>query len=403
MQKLLTILFLSLAFLGIGQTGNFWTKLNDFGGLKRERAVAFTIGDKAYAGTGVDTAEIVHNDFWEYDPMTDAWTQVANLPASVRRNAIAFAINDKGYVGTGIDSSEASAFGSSTLSDFWSYDAALNTWTQKANFPGGNGNGIYFATAFSIGNFGYVCGGKRGPNQYVDDFWRYDPNLDQWTQLQDFPGGVRYQLCSFVSGNTAYVGLGTDQDLYRKDLWAYNDITDQWTPRNDFPASERASTMTFTIGQKGYICMGANGGILDDLWEYNPFADTWLSRATYGGSSRKNAISFSLLGKGYVGTGKGYSGKKSSMHVYTPIGFAGIDEHTVEVTIAPNPTTDWIQLTYDDPRIAHIELYSMDGKRLFSEKKVTKVDVSNYTSGTYMLLVKTSDHTLLSSQKIIVE
>ena len=403
MRLLLILLFLFPAFIGTSQTGNFWTKLNDYGGLKRERGVAFTIGDKAYAGTGVDTAEVVHNDFWEFDPMTDTWTQVADLPGSVRRNAIAFSINDIGYVGTGIDSSEASAFGSTTLNDFWSYDASLNAWTQRANFPGGSGNGIYFATGFSIGNFGYVCGGKRGPNQYTDDFWRYDPSLDQWTQLQDFPGGVRYQLCSFVIGNTAYVGLGTDQDLYRKDLWAYNEVTDQWTPRNDFPASERGSTMTFTIAQKGYICMGNNGGILDDLWEYNPFADSWLSRATYGGSSRKNSFSFSLLGKGYVGTGKGYSGKKSTMYVYTPIGFAGLNENLVEVNVFPNPTSDWIHLEYNDPRIEQFELYDMTGKQFVSEKKATSIDVSDYSSGTYILVAKSSDQTLLSSQQIIIE
>lgn len=368
-----------------------------------ERGVAFTIGDKAYAGTGVDTAEIVHKDFWEYDPMTDTWSQVADLPGSIRRNAVAFSINDIGYVGTGIDSSEASSFGSNTLNDFWAYDAALNAWTQRANFPGGNGNGIYFSTAFSIGDFGYICGGKRGPNQYTDDFWRYDPSLDQWTQLQDFPGGLRYQLCSFVIGNTAYVGLGTDQDLYRKDLWAYNVVTDQWTPRNDFPASERGSTMTFTIGQRGYICMGNNGGILDDLWEYNPFADSWLSRATYGGSSRKNSISFSLLGKGYVGTGKGISGKKSTMYAYTPIGFAGLEEETIHLSIFPNPSTDWIHLEYDDPRVEHIELYSMDGKQLISEKKATKISVSHLASGTYLLIARTSDQVVLSSKQITVE
>ena len=189
-----TLLILSICSLANAQTSNTWTKKSDFSGLKRSRAVAFSINDIGYVGTGVDTAEIVHNDFWQYDPTLDTWAQVADLPASVRRNAVGFAINNKGYVGTGMDMAEASMSGSTTLNDFWEYDPALNAWTQKANYPGGFGFGVYFATAFVSGSKGYVCCGKLGPNDYINQLWEYKPAIDQWAQLPGFPGGVRYQL-----------------------------------------------------------------------------------------------------------------------------------------------------------------------------------------------------------------
>ena len=74
------------------QTENYWTKKTDFTGLKRERAIAFTVDDFAYIGTGVDTAEFVHKDFWQYDPIVDVWVQVADLPGTARRNASAFSM-----------------------------------------------------------------------------------------------------------------------------------------------------------------------------------------------------------------------------------------------------------------------------------------------------------------------
>lgn len=104
MTKLIYLLgFLLLSNIGFSQTQNYWTKKKDFTGLKRERAIAFSINGKGYIGTGVDTADVVHKDLWEYNPTLNTWTQKADI-ASVRRNAIAFAINDKGYVGTGMDS-----------------------------------------------------------------------------------------------------------------------------------------------------------------------------------------------------------------------------------------------------------------------------------------------------------
>ena len=67
MKHLFTLSAFLLTTLLIAQE-NDWDKRADFGGLKRERAVAFSIGDYGYVGTGIDTAEIVHNDLWRFDP-----------------------------------------------------------------------------------------------------------------------------------------------------------------------------------------------------------------------------------------------------------------------------------------------------------------------------------------------
>jgi len=398
-----TLLILSICSLANAQTSNTWTKKSDFSGLKRSRAVAFSINDIGYVGTGVDTAEIVHNDFWQYDPTLDTWAQVADLPASVRRNAVGFAINNKGYVGTGMDMAEASMSGSTTLNDFWEYDPALNAWTQKANYPGGFGFGVYFATAFVSGSKGYVCCGKLGPNDYINQLWEYKPAIDQWAQLPGFPGGVRYQLSSFVINHKAYVGLGTDQDAYRKDIWEFNTGTGQWTQKNDFPASSRSAASTFTLGQRGFVCVGANGGLLDDLWEYNPFTDHWSSRATYGGTPRKGAFAFTANGRAYVGTGKGYSGKKASVHEYNPSAILGIEELEDKLSVYPNPATNKIHLTSKSTTIETIELISSTGEKVLQEAFTPVLDIDRLPSGVYFLTGFDKEKNSTAPQKLIIQ
>src|SRR5262245_152482 len=94
-----------------------WNRIADFGGGDRITAVAFSIGDKGYMGTGIGSPSS-GNDFWEYDPSTDTWTQKANFGGIPRYDATGFSIGDKGYLGTG------STNGTDYLKDFWEYDPA---------------------------------------------------------------------------------------------------------------------------------------------------------------------------------------------------------------------------------------------------------------------------------------
>lgn len=382
-----------------GQAYNYWIKKADFAGLKRERAVSFTVGDYAYVGTGVDTAEMVRDDFWKYDPILDSWTQVATFPGVARRNAVAFAIGNKGYVGTGF--SHAESLMGVELADFFEYDATTNQWTQKANYPG---TAVYFATGFAVEDKGYICGGKRGPNNYTSALYEFNPGTNTWSAKANFPGGVRYQLSSFVIENSAYVGLGTDQDMYRNDIWEYKPSQNQWTQRADLPASERAASHTFSIGFRGFVCMGTNGGYLDDLWEYNPYDNEWSVRATYGGSKRKGGIAFSLLGRGYVGTGKGNSGKKQTMYQYVPGAWVGTKElPSLSYNIYPNPAHSQINIGNASMVIDNVKVVDMTGRTHLESDLLTNINVSELSPGSYILIASNSKEGVQSSQPLIIQ
>lgn len=380
---------------------NTWTKKSDFIAGKRERAVAFSIGDYAYVSTGVDTTETLLKDLWQYDPQLDTWTQKADLPGVARRDAVAFAIHGKGYVGTGMDN--ANALIGNKLKDLWEYDPLVNAWTQKADFPGSGGNGIYFSTAFTVDNKGYICGGKWGPSLYSSQLWEYKPGNDEWIQRANFPPGVRYQLSSFSIGNFGYVGLGANQDTYKKDFYRYNPGSNQWTQIADLIGGERGSACAFTLENHGFICLGSNGGLLGDLLEYNPVSNEWELRCAYGGSERKNAVAFVVNGRAFVGLGKGYSGKKASIQEYAAPNYAQLSELENSCDIYPNPTSGQIHLN-SELALESVQIFNQQGSMCFQQEISSPsemIDLRHLSAGMYLVRLKTKDGKHIQKQIII--
>lgn len=271
---------------------NFWTRKTDFGGGLRWNARGFTIGQKAYIGTGHDG---LYNkkDLWEYDPVTNSWAQKADLPGVERTYAVSFSIGQKGYIGTG-------RYISSYVKDFWEYDPQFNSWAQIPDFPGGD---RAFAVGFSIGQKGYVGMGfaNSGAIDIRKDLWEFDPASNTWSRKGDFPGKERGSAAGFSIGQKGYVGAGFSAD-FEKDFWEYDPATDAWERKADFPAVARHNAAGFSIGQKGYL--GTGGGAPNeikqkDFWEFDPQANTWTRKAEFPGGERMGVFGFSIGPKGY--------------------------------------------------------------------------------------------------------
>ncbi len=297
---------------------NTWDKMASFDGGQRERAVAFSIGSRGYVGTGVDTANQVKKDFWEYDPGTDSWTQKADFAGQARRDAVGFAIGNRGYIGTGLNN--AVSYLGTKQKDFYEYNPVNNTWTAKANYPGNSNHGIYYACAFATSTKGYICCGKKGASSYSQELWEWNQSTNTWTQRPTFPGGVRYGTAAFAIGDNGYVGCGADENIYREDFYQFNTTTNLWKQEADFGGSDRFNAVGFSIGEHGFISLGTDGGYQKDLWQYTPTTDSWLQKADLPASERRSAIAFVVNGFAYVGLGKGLTGTKRTIYRYTPGG-----------------------------------------------------------------------------------
>jgi N-acetylneuraminic acid mutarotase len=230
-----TFLLFFISFFSLAQPG-IWQKKQSLGitANGRQYGVGFSIGNKGYFGTGISINDNFRNDFWEYDPATNAWTQKANFGGAPRGGAIGFNIGGKGYIGTGVIAPSQEGY----TNDFWECDPATNAWTRKADF---GGLPTVQAVGFSIGNKGYVGTGFT-INDFSNDFWEYDPATDAWTRKANFGGDPRYGAAGFSIGNKGYIGTGHNEkgnlSGNEKDFWEYDTTTDTWTQKADDRCSE---------------------------------------------------------------------------------------------------------------------------------------------------------------------
>ena len=369
-MKQICIAILFTASANVLHAQNTWTPVADFAGGERERAVAFTIGGRAYVGTGVDSANACKKDFWEYDPGSNSWTQKADLPGSQRRDAIAFTIGNRGYVGTGLNG--LVAWSGTKKKDFFEYNPITNTWTAKDDFEGNSGMGIYYATGFATTTKGYVICGKFGPSWYSNELWQYDPATDDWMKKANFPAGSRYGVSAFAIGDKGYVGCGADENYFTNDFYEYDENTNTWTEKAPFPGSPRFNAAAFAIDTRGYIGMGTDGGYQKDLYEYNPATDSWMQKANLPASERRSCVAFTISGNGYLGTGKGPTGLKRGMYKYKPYFLYNeeADEHRLAAVTDITGSTPRIIVQHADVNTAYtLQLYSVNGQLVYQEKQ----------------------------------
>ena len=283
-----------------------WLELSDFEGVPRSDAVAFTIGDKGYVGTGYDGSDRL-NDFWEYNPTLNNWTRKADFPGAPRNGAVGFGTDTRGYIGTGYD-------GANRLSDFYEYDPATDTWVQISDF---GGTARYGAVAFSINNKGYVGTGDDG--NFLKDFWEYDPHSGQWSQKISLGGAKRRDAVAFVIDGKAYVCTGVNNGEYEDDFWEYDPLADTWTKKrpiannsdegydDDYSSIKGINKVAFSINGKGYIATGGTGSAGTSVWEYDPASDLWEQKTPIESSGRIEAVGFSIGDLGYLTTGRNAS------------------------------------------------------------------------------------------------
>ncbi len=312
MKTFWTIVFGLFFLVGCNSTsdplGN-WVKKSDFEGLARGAAVSFVIDDKAYVGLGYNSDDNAPNDgylldFWSYNAATDSWNKIADFPGHGRVNSVGFSVNKKGYVGTGYD-------GTNKLKDIWEYDPASNTWTKKDDFLGG---ARYKAVAFSLNNYGYIGTGYGDDSSDKIDFYKFDPTAasgSQWEKVQSIKGGKRESATAFTYNGKAYVCTGISNGVAQTDMYEYDPTANTWTAKislNDDSGWTivRQKASSLVLDDKAYVFFGQNSSLLTTVWRYDFAKDTWDEMAGLESalSSRLSAVAFTVGGKAITATGE---------------------------------------------------------------------------------------------------
>lgn len=293
MKKTLSLLFLAAWLLMFSPAGfaqrvpGTWTE-KSANGVGRFWSFSFALDGKVYGGTGRPQFSSLTplNDFWEYDIATDTWTQKANYPGGNREGATGFTAQGRVFAGFG------SPFIQFTK-DLYEFLPDSNKWVQKASVPG---IGFAFSHGFVIDSMYYI-----GPENGTNQVYAYNVNTDTWTTVAPFPGNDRRAQVSFSLKGKGYIGMGAGvfSGVYG-DFWSYDPVADTWTQVADiFPKSDQSTA--FSVGDYGYVAnAGGSGGGGKDTYRYDPVNDLWEYEATLPGDRIANATSCALDSTGYL-------------------------------------------------------------------------------------------------------
>lgn len=221
----------------------------------------------------------------------DAWVQTNDFLFETRIKT-SFSTDDKGYILLYNDDN--------SIVEFYSYDPSLDNYEQLADFP--NQLNDYY-TSFVIDNEGYVLYQDFETSDAVVLLYKYNKIQNTWEQkssatFDDFGFGG-FSGTAFSINNKGYLASSGGGGNFKE----YDPINDSWISKNNYPGPSEGRNLDFTIGDIGYLVFGFDDfDHLPILWSYNQNTETWtqLEDIPWSGGSYAKA-SFAIGEYGYVG------------------------------------------------------------------------------------------------------
>lgn len=400
MKKLITILILLFTGISFGQS---WTQKSNFNGYPRHRATAFSIGNKGYLGLGHinSVVDVLFDDYWEYDPALNSWTQKANYPYLVF-HATGFVIGNKAYVGTGRKQDN------SYTTDFFEYDPLTNQWTAVAPFIGAARRG---AISFVVNDKGYVGTGQISGWSSSNQFYEYNPVTDSWSEVATFPGVSRTSSVAFSINNVGYVGTG-NAGGGTNDFWAYYPNTNTWVQKANVGPTLRQEATGFSTKGKGYIGTGddvSSGTNYADMWEYTPETDTWVQIQDFAGVPRRYLVSMVIEEIPYVGTGTSGTNFNDFWRFDYALSIQDKLSESILVKTYPNPTVEDITISLANlpnnisTSDLTLKVYSITGQLILNQKfssQNIELNQADFENGMYVFSISYQDQSIYNSSFI---
>ena len=251
---------------------------------------------------GDDSRDDKSNQIIEYN-LADGSIRHMDWTGGLRSGAVSFTIGSKAYIGTGS--------GSVAMENWYVFDPSGPSrpidvfpgpnpeWQSLPTIPGGGRR--TGAIAFSIGGKGYFGLGKAADGTFLNDFWEFRPSEDgsndgEWSRKADFPGAPRENASAFVVGSQGYVGTGDNivgdmEGSYTgeifSDVYRYDPFNNKWievkgytiNDKNEATRDPKKVTRSCGFSRKtydyGFIGFGivpdANPRAQEDMWKYQPW------------------------------------------------------------------------------------------------------------------------------------
>ena len=206
---------------------------------------------------------------WTYDIQQDSYLEKKELKLAECAPVAGVGMDGMGYV----------LMRSSGKLDLWSYDPKMDEWKYMAEYPG---EAISNYTMFAMGGYVYIGAGHNVNSANVlfkcRDFWRYSIESCEWERMKDLPfdsGDEDYQdaVSSCVDNGIAYVFL------YDRTLWRYQMDQDKWTQEETLRNGTSLRYSSALHVWNGKVCLiGGQTNYwtrFEDIQLYDPVSRQW--------------------------------------------------------------------------------------------------------------------------------
>ncbi len=367
-------LLLSIVLLGLSHhsNANFWSKKADFGSFGRHRGVAVGLGNRVYAGTGHlngDGSDEWYAEWWEYDPATNSWSQKADYMGNNGngdQDLTAIAIDGIAYVG----------FGQFSNATHFKYDPTTNTWEQLSNGPG---DWFTNVDPFVIDGKGYF----PSYQSTYDSLYMYDPAIDTWSTVCAMPQSIGHRSGTFVIGDKGYFKQGYS-------FYEFDPVTASWMQKATFPGTAPNNNIGLSQYGYGYYIGGylGWGDMYPEVWRYDPNLDLWEQLPDYPFNKRRWAVKAKIGERCYMGLGTNGTNFGDFWEFDQ---FASTEEFSIS-NFKAYPTLAQDHINFESENFPNYEIlvYNMMGQQVGAELALdgtVRFERNQLKSGTYLYYV----------------
>lgn len=276
----------------------------------RACAMTFAVGNKAYVVSGRLQNQHYSTTMLCYDAATDTWSDAA-IPFSPRANGTVCVTSQGVFMGLGYK--EGYIYDEQNyLHDWWHFNPATGQWTQLADYPSDK---VVAPVSWSDNEHVWVaCGFKRS---FTNEVYRYDIATDSWTRVQDSPIRVMSAVAATCQGRH-FVGTGfrnTGQNAW----WEFID-DDHYTQRASLPGLGRHNAACAATDKAVWVMGGIHFGdtlttgfYFNDILRYSPDEDQWTLCGTLPCGTMENGAACAIGNRLYFGLGED---KRGQMHLH---------------------------------------------------------------------------------------
>ena len=272
-------LLLGVALIFVPGAEAVWEQMDDYpSDLEVNRGASISYDSESDRAIFFeDSGQNVGDDVFSYDFNADNWTQMDDYPSGLTVNHGGFGVYDSESDRIIFFENKDSYAGN----DVFAYDFNNDEWTQMYDYPAGltinNGALVtYNSESDRIIFF------ESRDSSVGNDVYAYDFNVDDWTQMDDYPSNLKINRgasISYDSGSDIILVFENSDSSAGNDVFAYDFKDDDWDQMSDYPSSLKVNHGGFGVYASGMDRVlyfeNSDSSAGDDVFAYDSDGDEW--------------------------------------------------------------------------------------------------------------------------------